>query len=202
MSECQPTFINTQVFNPNNVGFMKKRAMISPLSGVPKLYIEKEKRTLSIETMRLQEIKQINQVVEIIPGLFLGSASNVPNICNKIGAILNITHENSMCSHLDHSDIIYLSIPIDDTINQNILNYFDITYDFINRYIGSGIYVHCAQGISRSPTIVIAYLMRKNNIGLVEALSMVKSKRPCICPNIDFLGNLLIFEQKLHVNPI
>ena len=46
--------------------------------------------------------------------------------------------------------------------------------------------IHCAYGVSRSPSIVIAYLMKKYKIDFDEAEHFVKRKRPEIRPNEGF----------------
>ncbi|XP_014615161.1 PREDICTED: dual specificity phosphatase DUPD1 [Polistes canadensis] len=45
-------------------------------------------------------------------------------------------------------------------------------------------------GVSRSPTIVISYLMTLENISYDEAYEKVKSKRNCIKPNSGFVNQL------------
>lgn len=57
--------------------------------------------------------------------------------------------------------------------------------------------VHCQAGISRSPTIVIAYLMKKFNLKLDDAYSQVRSKRPIISPNLVFYSQLMDYESKI-----
>ena len=57
--------------------------------------------------------------------------------------------------------------------------------------------VHCQAGISRSPTIVIAYLMNKMQMRMNDAYNMVRDKRPIIAPNLVFMSQLMDYEVKL-----
>jgi protein-tyrosine phosphatase len=50
--------------------------------------------------------------------------------------------------------------------------------------------VHCAAGVSRSASFVIAYIMKSRKIGFDEAYTFVKSKRPIITPNSGFVKQL------------
>jgi protein-tyrosine phosphatase len=56
------------------------------------------------------------------------------------------------------------------------------------------ILVHCTLGISRSVTVVIAYLVRKYKMKLDDALVMSKSKRK-VKPSLNFITQLYIWEQ-------
>ncbi len=58
--------------------------------------------------------------------------------------------------------------------------------------------VHCQMGISRSPTIVIAYLMKRNDLTYDMAFNEVKLKRSIIDPNILFLSQLCDYERKFN----
>lgn len=57
--------------------------------------------------------------------------------------------------------------------------------------------IHCQMGISRSSTIVIAYLMRTFKITALEAYLLVKKRRDIVTPNEGFFkqvsGHLYIF---------
>ena len=57
--------------------------------------------------------------------------------------------------------------------------------------------VHCAAGVSRSASVVVAYLMYKKGLSLDDALDFVKSKRECVDPNFGFREQLQIFDQIL-----
>ena len=54
-------------------------------------------------------------------------------------------------------------------------------------------------GVSRSATIVIAYLMWKKKMKFDEAFSFVQKKRT-IVPNYGFKQQLKLFEKELEKN--
>jgi len=58
--------------------------------------------------------------------------------------------------------------------------------------------VHCMAGISRSATVCIAFLMKHMNWDLQKAFDFLKDKRPCVAPNLSFMGQLLAFQRQLH----
>eukprot|EP01084_Bolivina_argentea_P018669 34732_1 len=99
--------------------------------------------------------------------------------------------ENEFTYHLCHfkdkqdSDMLQLMPPI---------------FAFIDDVIGKGknkIYVHCMAGMSRSPSIVMAYLMYKFQLTIKHAYIYVINKRSCIRPNYVFLQQLLKYENIL-----
>jgi len=55
--------------------------------------------------------------------------------------------------------------------------------------------VHCHAGVSRSTTVVVAYLMVRKRWPLQKALHFVKKKRYIVEPNFGFLEQLCQFEQ-------
>ena len=55
-------------------------------------------------------------------------------------------------------------------------------------------------GISRSPSIVIAYLMWKAHCSYYDAYFFVKNRRSFICPNEGFVKQLKIFENLIKTN--
>lgn len=57
--------------------------------------------------------------------------------------------------------------------------------------------MHCHAGVSRSATVCMAYIMKALDYDLRSAYDFVKSKRPCVSPNLHFMGQLLEFEKRL-----
>lgn len=56
--------------------------------------------------------------------------------------------------------------------------------------MGSVFKVHCKQGISRSATVVCAYLIATTDLSAREAIVHVQSIRGIVCPNIGFRRQL------------
>ena len=97
-------------------------------------------------------------------------------------------------------DIDYHHVSIVDSSTTSLLELFDPIYDLIKCSIDYGdvVYVHCLAGVSRSASIVIAYLMRDNNWSYAYAYRYVKSKRQCICPNPGFVRQLKVYRAILR----
>lgn len=90
-------------------------------------------------------------------------------------------------------------INIADNSEQMLAKFFDEAHQFIDeaRRKKCNILVHCLAGISRSPTFAIAYLMRVNSLRLEDAYRMVKQRRPQIDPNLNSIGQLMVYEKSL-----
>lgn len=78
---------------------------------------------------------------------------------------------------------------IDDDENEPISAHFKECIDFIDSIDGP-VLIHCWAGISRSATIVVAYLMTKREMKFKEAIEFVKERRSFICPNDGFIDQL------------
>lgn len=57
--------------------------------------------------------------------------------------------------------------------------------------------IHCAQGRSRSATLLLAYLMFDQKITYYEAIKFLKSKRPQCQPNDGFQEQLCKFQDRI-----
>ncbi|KAF9034344.1 protein-tyrosine phosphatase-like protein [Panaeolus papilionaceus] len=87
-------------------------------------------------------------------------------------------------------------IKIDDSPNEDLRPHLEAVCNHIDRALKSGknVLVHCQQGVSRSTSIVIAYLIRNYGMTYDAAYALVLRKRPCIKPNSGFVRALHDWE--------
>jgi len=153
-----------------------------------------------------EPVKQMDiefcQISEVLPGLYLGNSRdaedlNVLRQC-QIQTIVNIS-TSIPCHFENEKSFEYLRLPCHDSPNQNILQYFETTLEYIHQKLSTNknILVHCQGGVSRSPSFIIGYLMKYHSKTLDEAYHLVKNKRNIINPNLNFLGQLTQYQQML-----
>lgn len=65
---------------------------------------------------------------------------------------------------------------------------------------GGKVLVHCAAGISRSATVVLAYLLLHVSSSLLEAFNLLMSRRRIVWPNDGFMTALIALELEEHGN--
>jgi protein-tyrosine phosphatase len=59
--------------------------------------------------------------------------------------------------------------------------------------------IHCAAGVSRSTSLLIAYMMHKYQCSLENCLRHIMKLRPCVMPNKGFIKQLKEFAEDLGV---
>ncbi|KAJ7031964.1 hypothetical protein C8F04DRAFT_1108759 [Mycena alexandri] len=134
---------------------------------------------------------------EIIAGLWVGDISSATDTktlkANKIFSILSamrgrVTINETFIRH---------QILLDDTEEEDVLVHFIPAITFIQAELdkGRGVLVHCQAGMSRSVTLVAAYLMYTQNINPQAALDIIRTARPNVEPNSGFLLQLEIFHN-------
>ena len=142
-------------------------------------------------------IKNMSQVTE---NLYIGNiyaAQDMKKLL-KVGIkkVLSLITDNQLL--LYPADIEHKLICIPDLPRENIIQYFGECLLFIDD--NKKILVHCVAGASRSATIVIAYIMWKNQLEFLEAIEYIKRIRPIINPNYGFIRQLKMFEELLKKN--
>ena len=123
------------------------------------------------------------------------------NIKVVISALTEEEYEDYMIGDQDFHNIEWIRLVIDDDKDEKISQYFFEVHNIINKALveNKNVIVHCAAGISRSSSLVIAYLMIENRWLYEEAYNYVKSKRSIINPNIGFVKQLKALEYRLKM---
>lgn len=140
---------------------------------------------------------------EIIPGKLYLSCCSIAGKEDlmKIYSIAGIISMGSFFQHTTytvHKDPMkYLFVFIDDHENEPIDEHFEECIQFIKTMDGP-VLVHCMAGISRSATIVIAYLMKEKGMGMEDAYDYVKERRSIVRPNSGFRRRLREYELSLN----
>lgn len=150
--------------------------------------------------------QDIPTISEVEPGLFIGdfaSSSELSTLTNNnITAIVSLANnESEAWSRPANRELVpedcHMFVCCADSPTQDMLARMCDICDFIDKHSAkpnSNVLVHCTAGKSRSATIVIAYLMRKNRQSLDTVLKNVKDKRR-IEPSANFIEQLKIWEE-------
>ena len=126
----------------------------------------------------------------------LDAALNHVLIANRnITLIINASDLQASYPHPGHVEILH--VPIEDRPHQPLAPYLDTVADKIHSNRSGSTLVHCTQGRSRSPALVMAYLMKYENMRLCQAWDVMMDKRPSVRPNAGFWRQLIDYEVKL-----
>jgi protein-tyrosine phosphatase len=145
---------------------------------------------------------------EIVPGLFLGSAraSKDKEGLQKLGIkkIVNIAGKQHYPGHFE-----YLKAHFPDNEETNFEPFLKDIFSFIETSLqgecrvchvtslsgGQHVLVHCSGGVSRSPSVVMAFLIACRDMTYEEAFRLVKEKRRGIKPGLGFVEQLRQLEH-------
>ncbi|KAG8997137.1 hypothetical protein FRB90_012571, partial [Tulasnella sp. 427] len=120
---------------------------------------------------------------EIIDNLWLGGIDSFYDIDKlrekNIGYVLTAMRGDIT---LPMPQWVRYQVELDDTDYDDLLVCLPPAVAFIEAALksGKGILIHCVAGISRSASIVTAYLMYSQKIDLGKALKIVQGKRPIV----------------------
>jgi len=118
---------------------------------------------------------------------------------------LGITHVASVGDEFAndagcHTDLKFWNMSITDDDDQRFAMALHLRQgaSFIHKAIRSGgkVLVHCAAGVSRSTTLVLAYMLIYTKHSLRDAFSHVTMRRRCVWPNTGFMVALIAIEKE------
>lgn len=147
-----------------------------------------------------------NCIKEVLPNLWLGNVDGAHNkdllLRHRIGAIINVGA--GVCPFQD--TFKYLKIQVQDNDQGDLSPFFQLCCEFTQQHLrrqdegwhgangGGGVLIHCRGGISRSPAVMAAVLIRLSNLTLAQALEVIALARPAVRPRGVFLEQLAAFE--------
>jgi protein-tyrosine phosphatase len=145
---------------------------------------------------------------EVYDNIYIGNISTAYNKQKlKELRIKNVITAISGMHEIYPKDFNYKLVDILDINKQNLMPVFDDTSDFIEECIKKGekVYVHCMCGVSRSVSIVCAYLARNHQIKPLNSLKLIKEIRNVANPNPSFLQQLenyytIVTERKQQLS--
>mmetsp|Transcript_23297 Transcript_23297/g.40084 ORF Transcript_23297/g.40084 Transcript_23297/m.40084 type:complete len:211 (+) Transcript_23297:92-724(+) len=146
--------------------------------------------------------KHVHPPSKILDTLYLGARINAkdPKMLQalKITHILNVSG-SAVPAHM-RSKFTYKTLNgFEDTATTDLLAVLPDCIKFISEGLqqGGAVLVHCAAGISRSASIVMAFLMVTQEMSFEESYEFVRARRRWVDPNSGFRSQLLTFEREL-----
>ncbi|KAF9562021.1 hypothetical protein EC968_005400, partial [Mortierella alpina] len=113
-----------------------------------------------------------------------------------IKRVLNMARECEDVLVSQRAGIEYHKIGVLDNVEEDVSPGLLEAVDIISASVDAPIYVHCKAGKSRSVTATIAYLITQLHWSLNKAYNHVLTQRPCMCPNIGFVTELMQIEER------
>ncbi|KAM9727906.1 dual specificity protein phosphatase 13B-like isoform 2-T5 [Menidia menidia] len=154
-------------------------------------------------------------VNQVWPNLYIGNevAARDKATLHSLGIthIVNAAHGSpnpsaGPCFHVNTGPrfyrdmkVDYYGVEADDAVEFILSPFFYPTARYIRAALASGgrVFVHCLMGVSRSATLVLAFLMIVEGLRLQEAVAAVRPHRD-ICPNPGFLQQLRSLDMSLE----
>ena len=113
------------------------------------------------------------------------------------------------------AEVSVLRIPVSDSITSNMSKYFPRAIEFIHlarskggqfplsrpvpRPYSEGILVHCLAGVSRSVTVICAYVMTITQLGFLGSLGYIILRRHTANPNSGFRMQLSEYAKEVSL---
>ena len=166
--------------------------------------------TKLVKMMKLINMVQLSSTIKILKDdnapnnssfiFIIDSASNLKELQNcKITHIVccakgikNFFPDNFKYLNSDLLDLL-------DSETADIKKFFGASNKFIDDAIknNGNVLVHCHAGVSRSSTILIAYIMKHKEMKIDKVLELIRSKREKVNPNNGFIKQLKEYEKEI-----
>ncbi|GAA5983367.1 hypothetical protein JCM10908_000256 [Rhodotorula pacifica] len=150
------------------------------------------------EDDELDTMEDAKTMQEVIPGLWIGDyqAAQDHDLLHKRNIVCVVS---AMRQEYDAAPGVDMHrVAVDDTDKSNIIEHFVPTAEFISSALArndGAVLVHCQAGVSRSTTLVAAYLMSRHGLNVEQAIERIRAARPQVDPSEFFMTQLELFER-------
>ena len=138
------------------------------------------------------------EINEVCTGVYISDFSSACNIDElKKSGITHIVTAIVGVSEMYPQEFKYYMVDVCDRSYSQINKYFDECSDFMDDAVNKNgkVLVHCKCGVSRSTTLIAAYLIKKKNYSADGAIEAIKKSRNCIQANDGFIQQLKNYEE-------
>ncbi|XP_034588181.1 protein-tyrosine-phosphatase MKP1 isoform X2 [Setaria viridis] len=183
----------------------------SKVDGGPSSAKPGEGLRLDLSSLRMQGRKdQIaffdKECSKVAEHVYLGGDAVAKNrdILRKNGITHVLNCVGFVCPEYFKSDLVYRTLWLQDSPTEDITSILYDVFDYFEdvREQGGRVFVHCCQGVSRSTSLVIAYLMWREGQSFDDAFQFVKAARGIANPNMGFACQLLQCQKRVHAIPL
>lgn len=143
----------------------------------------------------------LNNCNQILPFLYLGGVDAVADaecvVERGIRAVVCCLRDFEFPAKDLSKDLEYHRVDVEDISREPIELFFPEATEFIHSWVSreKPVLVHCRAGVSRSASVVMAYLMTYQSYSLHDAFFLVRSRRSCVSPNVGFMEKLCAYEE-------
>mmetsp|Transcript_85810 Transcript_85810/g.151434 ORF Transcript_85810/g.151434 Transcript_85810/m.151434 type:complete len:350 (+) Transcript_85810:220-1269(+) len=158
----------------------------------------------SIEATQVEDDSKLRDCHELLPRLYLGgkeAANNHQGLRKSgINAVVCCQRELEYPERNFCPDLEYYRVDVEDISREPIELFFHEATEFIHENLErkNGVLVHCKAGVSRSPSVVIAYLVKYHDYTLYDAFAAARRLRSCVTPNLGFMLKLCEWEVEIR----
>lgn len=142
---------------------------------------------------------------KILEHIYLGSDAIAKNreILRQSGITHVLNCVGFVCPEYFRNDLVYRTLWLQDSPSEDITSILYDVFDYFEdvREQGGRVLVHCCHGVSRSTSLVIAYIMWKEGQSFDDAFQHVKEGREVANPNVGFACQLLQCQKRVHALP-
>lgn len=135
----------------------------------------------------------------VTSGLYIGTAADLNDRQTLVDAgvtsVLTVDSVNPLLP--PDSGLCTKWLNVLDEATSDLLSHLDECFLFIQAAVdgGGAVLVHCQAGRSRSATVVIAFLMKKDHLSFTEAYDKLKKLKPDVQVNHGFEDQLCLYES-------